>query len=392
MADNFTTAAGAGGDSFGADDIGGIKYERVKIIQGADGTNDGDVSSAAPLHAQLRSEFVDDAAFTPGTSRCTVIGGQLDNTGTDPVDEGDAGALRMAANRCLYVNVRDNAGNERGLNIDASGQLAVTVAASQTIATTNAGIFAVQVDGSALTALQLIDDAIATAGSAITAKGNAICGTDGTNARIVKTDSSGELQVDVLSIASGTNNIGDVDVISLIPGTGASALGKAEDAAHTTADVGVAILAVRRDTAAVGSDTDGDYSTLNVNASGRLYTEAALAPQTSGGLSIFRSLDLDESEEDVKTAAGQVYGWFMANTSAGTRYVKFYNATAANVTVGSTTPVITIPLAAGAAANVEFSQGIAFSTAISVAATTGAADADTGAPSANDVVVNIFYK
>lgn len=75
-----------------------------------------------------------------------------------------------------------------------------------------------------ITALQLIDDAIATTGSAITTKGNAIAGTDGTNARIVKTDASGELQVDVLTLPNvtvgaalpaGNNNIGDVDVASL---------------------------------------------------------------------------------------------------------------------------------------------------------------------------------
>jgi hypothetical protein len=36
-------------------------------------------------------------------------------------------------------------------------------------------------------------------------------------------------------------------------------------------------------------------------------------------------------------------------------------------------------------------QGIAFSTAITVAATTGLADNNTGAPAANDVIVNVFY-
>jgi hypothetical protein len=35
---------------------------------------------------------------------------------------------------------------------------------------------------------------------------------------------------------------------------------------------------------------------------------------------------------------------------------------------------------------------ITFSTAICAAATTGLADNDTGAPSANDVVLNVFYK
>ena len=90
-----------------------------------------------------------------------------------------------------------------------TGTVAVTQSGTWNI--TNAGTFAVQVDGAALTSLQLIDDGIATAGSAITTKGMAAAGTDGTNARIIKTDSSGELQVDVLTLpalAAGTNGIG----------------------------------------------------------------------------------------------------------------------------------------------------------------------------------------
>lgn len=43
MADNFTFTPGSGA-SRAADDIGGIYYERTKLIHGADGTNDGDVS------------------------------------------------------------------------------------------------------------------------------------------------------------------------------------------------------------------------------------------------------------------------------------------------------------------------------------------------------------
>ena len=115
-------------------------------------------------------------------------------------------------------------------------------------------------------------------------------------------------------------------------------------------------------------------------------------PPTSGGYSIFRSIDLDESEEEVKATAGQVFGWYIYNAAASARYLKFYNATAANTTVGTTAPVLTIPVAAGAAANVEFSNGIAFGTAISAAVTTGLADNDTGAPAANDFIINILYK
>jgi hypothetical protein len=84
--------------------------------------------------------------------------------------------------------------------------------------------------------------------------------------------SGSEMQVDVVAaLPAGTNNIGDVDVLSLVPGTGATALGKAEDAAHSSGDTGVALLGVRRDTAASGAGTDGDYATLNLDSTGHLY-------------------------------------------------------------------------------------------------------------------------
>ncbi|HOR23337.1 MAG TPA: hypothetical protein PLF57_01470, partial [Candidatus Saccharibacteria bacterium] len=96
--------------------------------------------------------------------------------------------------------------------------------------------------------------------------------------------------------------------------------------------------------------------------------------------------------------AGQLYGGVVINLATKVRYLKFYNATAANVTVGTTTPVMTIPIpTAGSANGAGFvipipSQGVPFDTAITVAATTGIADNDTGAPGANECVVNLFFK
>jgi hypothetical protein len=115
-------------------------------------------------------------------------------------------------------------------------------------------------------------------------------------------------------------------------------------------------------------------------------------PSAAGGTSIYRSLDLDESAEDIKTSSGNLYGWFMYNNASSTRYVKFYNEAKDNISIGTATPTLTIPIPASSAANMEYSLGILFSSAISFAATTGVADNDTGAPSANDVVVDIFYK
>jgi hypothetical protein len=67
--------------------------------------------------------IADDAVFTPATTKVMMAGFEFDDTTPDSVNEGDAGAARMSANRNVYVNIRDNAGNERGLNIDASGRL-----------------------------------------------------------------------------------------------------------------------------------------------------------------------------------------------------------------------------------------------------------------------------
>lgn len=133
---------------------------------------------------------------------------------------------------------------------------------------------------------------------------------------------------------------------------------------------------------------DGDVSSASP-------MPARLAPIATGGCTIFRSLDLDETEEEVKGTAGTVYGVWFSNTATTTRFLKFYNATAASVTVGTTTPVLTLALPGNSADDISgvFSipQGIAFGTAITVAATTGVADNDTGAPGANEVIVNIFY-
>ena len=70
-------------------------------------------------------------------------------------------------------------------------------------------------------------------------------------------------------------DIGDVDVTSIIPGTGATNLGKAEDAAHSSGDTGVMPLAVRNDDIAALGGADGDYAPLQVNAAGALYTNDA---------------------------------------------------------------------------------------------------------------------
>jgi len=94
---------------------------------------------------------VDDAAFTVATDSGAPAMGLFDDVTPDSVNEGDAGVLRMSANRNLYSTIRDAAGNERGANVNASNQLSVSVDNTVTVAShavTNAGTFAVQAEQS----------------------------------------------------------------------------------------------------------------------------------------------------------------------------------------------------------------------------------------------------
>jgi hypothetical protein len=71
MADNVTGNPGAGGDVIAADDVGGVKLQRVKLVLGADGVNAGDVAAGNPIPAIL-------SAASPATTVIgTVQGGTL---------------------------------------------------------------------------------------------------------------------------------------------------------------------------------------------------------------------------------------------------------------------------------------------------------------------------
>jgi hypothetical protein len=185
----------------------------VKHVDAIAVTNAGLTELAAAVQ-------VDDAAFAPATGSVLMVGAEFDDAAPDSVDEGDGGALRMSANRSLYVNLRDNAGNERGLNIDAGGALAATQSGTWNVGTVTT----------------------VTTVAAVTAISNAL--------------------------PAGNNNIGDVDVASVVPGTGATNLGKAIDTALGATDTGVLAMGVRDDALAALTEADGDVTVLRTNSRG----------------------------------------------------------------------------------------------------------------------------
>lgn len=468
------------------------------------------LSEDVPLAVQLD----DDSAFS-ATSGVLPIAFVFDDTAPDSVDEGDAGYGRMSANRNQYMTIRDAAGNERGVNVNASNQLtvladlgatdnAVLDAIAASAAAIDGHVDGLETSNSAIqTSVELIDDTVATLGTTtyteattkaiiiggvrrdadttlvnttneitpmqfdangrlkveafsgetlpVSLTSTTITGTvavtqSGTWDEIGINDSGNSITVDQptgtnLHVVTDSGTITTVSTVSAL-GTGTTGPQKAEDVASSGGDMGVAVMAARLDTpvanagvsndgdyttpildnfrkiwvsgtvpedtahvagealtvlgarridtAATSAGTSADWATVDASAEGALWTTST--PTTTSGCTIFRSLDIDETEEDVKTSAGNIYAIYFGNATSSIRYLKFYNATAANTTVGSTTPLLTFLIPASAAGWLPMPFPASFGTAICVACTTGVADADTGAPGANDVIINILYK
>jgi hypothetical protein len=284
-------------------------------------------------------------------------------------------------------------------------QISASVQAPPSQAVTNAGTFAVQAAQSGTWTVQPGNTANTTAwkvdGSAVTqpvsyattGSGNA------TGALRVELANNG---TGLVGLNAGTNaigklaansgvDIGDVDVTSIIAGTGATNIGKAEDAAHTTGDTGVMMLGVRETTLTdlSAGNTDGDYEPLQVNKSGAVWVTGA--PSGTSGWSVATG-SIAATKTDIGTAntAGNVGGWYIYNPNASVAYVQFFNTQASGVTLGTTAPVYSLGIPATSAANVAPGMvGIGHSTAISIAVTTTRAGS-TGTGSTVDY--NIWYK
>lgn len=101
-----------------------------------------------------------------------------------------------------------------------------------------------------------------------------------TNALPAGTNAIGKLA------ANSAVDIGDVDVTSVVPGTAATNLGKAEDGGHTSGDTGVMALGVANTALAAISGTTLDYTPIATELNGRVLTiHAPVAAMVRGNAS-----------------------------------------------------------------------------------------------------------
>lgn len=136
-----------------------------------------------------------------------------------------------------------------------------------------------------------------------------------------------------------------------------------------------------------GLDVDVTRVSGTVTVAGTVTGNAAAA--AAGGYSPNFQSALSTTVQSVKAGAGKLGGWYIYNPNASVAYVQIFNVASGSVTLGTTTPTLSLGIPASSAANLMNGEGIDFSTAISIAATTTATGST--APGTG-LVTNFLYK
>ena len=195
------------------------------------------------------------------------------------------------------------------------------------------------------------------------------------------------------ALPTGSNAIGSVGVTSLpsLP-TGSNAIGSVGVTGTVTATIGTALPT---GTNVIGGVTQsgtwnvGSITTLPALAAGTADIGAVKQTHKPTPYKLISAATTNATSVSA-TANTLLYGYYISNTNAAVRYVKFYNKASAP-TVGTDVPVLTLAIPASGAANVSFPAGVNFTTGLAFATTTGAADTDTAAVAATEVIVNLAY-
>ena len=385
MAENVVLDAGSGGDTVAADEIAAVKYQRVKIVEGADGVNDGDISSANPLPVDVSDNAtrdngkIDIAAFDAALPTGTNTLGSIANIttsitpGTGAAElgkaedaahgSGDTGVFILGVRRDANTTFVSADGDYTPLAVDANGALKVEIfdgGDSHTI------------DGTVTANLSATDNAVldsidAAVNGTLTVSGTVTANLSATDNAVLDNIQTAVELID--NAISGTEM--QVDVVAPLP-AGTNAIGKL--AANSGVDI-------------------GDVDVTSISAGTNLIGDVGLGVRTSGGATPYYN-DGTQTETQIKGSGGQIYCIVATNTSASARYLQLFNNVAASVTPGTTTPTneFYIPTQGdtnGAGIVIPLPVPLAYGTGITffISTTQGGATAAT----ANDVLLNIGY-
>lgn len=333
MADGVTITPGTGA-TIATDDIAGQQYQRVKVVLGADGVNDGDVSSSNALpvsgpltDAELRATAVPvfgTVTISDGSGPVTVDG-TVAVSGTVAVNQSG-----VSATGSLTGNNQDVAlslSGSSGWAVDLRGTFTATVTFQGTIDGTNWFTIAVVPAGGTVSVAS-----VTTATAAGAWWGNAT-GLQQVRARTTAY-TSGTITVVIRAMqAAGV-------VSALVTG------------ATTTPVSGTVTAGISAGTNAIG-DVGIQY---RANATGAATVTNVLSPATPAA-------------QVIKASAGRLLGFCLVNVNAATRWLKVFNATTA--TLGTTSATFELALPPNQCVRMEFPGGLAMGTGITIAITGG---------------------
>lgn len=258
-------------DELSSGGFSGQKAQVVKLLIGADAAGEL-VSNSTPLPV---SDAGSTLSVDDGSSSLTIDNATLAVTGGGA--ESTALRVTLASDSTGLVSVDDN-GSTLSVD-DGGGSLTIdgTVAVSSLPASTNT----IEVVGDATHDAAVAGNPVLTGGYASAAAPSDVSG-DGDVVRAWHLRNGAQATVITAAGAlvggDATNGL-DVDVTRIIPGTSATHLGKAVDSAAGSSDTGVAMLAVRDDTLATLTPVDGDYVPLRTSSTGALHISV-----TEGGI------------------------------------------------------------------------------------------------------------
>ena len=230
MADNTQLNLGAGGDLVATDDIGGVKYQRVKLSVGADGS----AVDAIGISAALDS--------TGSGIQAVGIVAQFDDTAPASVTENQFAAPRISSRRALLV---EGVASGTDVNVKASANSGVDIGDVTINNAAGAAGVNVQDGGNSLT---VDNDTLSVVGG----------GLEATALRVtIASDSTGVLSIDdngtTISIDDGTGSI-------TIDGTVTANLGATDTGNLSNAATSLAVMDDWDNAASDGASVSGDVA------------------------------------------------------------------------------------------------------------------------------------
>ncbi len=439
---NFVTNAGSGGSTFASDTIAAVEYPLAKSAWGAAGAVN-QTSAAAPMPVTILTAptATTGAITTSSTTIGPVTMGSFDGltvavSGTYAgVNFGFWGSndntiwYPVAASR-TDIAIAETTTGVLTANTTRAWDVSIGEALYFRIVSTawTSGSAAINIMPGMMAAepvVAAIAQGPAASGSALVGNPVLVAGSDATNARTMLVDTSGRVIVTGAAASAATiagnpvlmgltftttpptvttgqavnaqsTNRGE-QLVALSNGATQVAVKAASTAAATADPALVVSMAGANSATKIGDGTNNAVitaaSTATVAASAALAVSlspnSGLAPTTNALHACSTGIAAALTVANIKASAGSVYGMSIANLTASTVYIQFYN-TAGTPTLGTSvvwfvavpaSGTLTIPASAIALAN--------FATGIGIGASTTATS--TGTP-ATAPAVTIFYK